>query len=58
MKPTLIACKLLKSLRQADSLRSALLAALLLAPLAALHAAHKSQTRRSQRHLESLKTGI
>ena len=42
MKPTLIACKLLKALRQADSLRSALLTALLLAPPAVLHAADAS----------------
>jgi len=38
MKPTLIACKLLKALRQADSLRSALITSLVLAPVAALHA--------------------
>jgi hypothetical protein len=39
MKPTpTVACILLKSACQAVSLRSALLTALLLAPLAALHA--------------------
>jgi len=43
MKTTLIACKLLKAPRQADSLRSALLTALLLAPLAALHAQTMSE---------------
>lgn len=47
MKPTLITCELLKSLSQADSLRSALLTALLLAPLAAIPAAFADRGNRN-----------
>ena len=52
MNPALIACTLLKASRQTISLRLILLTALLLAPLAVLHAADASASGRSFRPVE------